>query len=211
MPDVLNVEARQSCGTRASRRLRRGGRIPAVFYGQGDAPVSLSVAADALHAAVRHGPKLVQLDGALSESALIRELQWDSFGLDVLHVDFLRVQTDQRITMTVQLQLRGEAPGAKEGGIVEQLTREVEIEVLAAAIPEMLHVNINGLNLGQSLAVAAVEDLPAEATLVTDPESIAVHCVEPIAVAEEAEPVDLAAEPELIGGKADDEAPDAAD
>ena len=149
MAEVLQVEARQSRGKRNARRMRRAGTIPAVLYGHGEETVSLAVRTDAMAAAVRHGSHVVELAGAVQQSALIRDLQWDVWGTGILHVDFARVSADETIEVTVSVELRGEAPGVKEGGVVEHLVHEVEIECKATAVPEKIVVNINQLKLGE--------------------------------------------------------------
>jgi len=203
MEEVLDVQLRQLHGKRRMRRLRKSGVVPAVVYGHGEAPLSLAVRSDALRHALRHGSQLIKLRGAVNSSVLIRQLQRDTFGHDVLHVDFLRVDADQRIEVTVEVQLRGVAPGVQEGGVLEHVTHRVEIEVLASDIPETLHVNVNELRLGESILVNQMEDLPAGARLITPGDAVLVQCVEP--AAEEAEvALAEAAEPEVIGGKPDE-------
>ena len=200
MDEVLGVELRQLHGKRRVRRLRKSGVLPAVVYGHGEESVSVAVRAEALRHALRHGSQLIKLSGAVDGSVLIRELQWDSFGHEVLHVDFLRVDADQRIEVTVQVQLRGVAPGVKEGGVVDHVTHRIEIEVRASDIPEVLHVNINELSLGESILASQIDGLPAGARLLTSGDAIIVQCVEPIEEKEEVEMAD-SVEPELIGGK----------
>ena len=106
MAEALKVELREKRGKRKARQLRRGGAIPAILYGHGQESVSLTVPREAFVTALRHGTRLVDLQGAVSESALIRDLQWDTFGVDVLHIDFARVSADERITVTVAVELR---------------------------------------------------------------------------------------------------------
>ncbi|MFV2065799.1 MAG: 50S ribosomal protein L25 [Pirellulales bacterium] len=200
MDEVLDVELRQLHGKRRVRRLRKSGLLPAVVYGHGEESISVAVPEDALRHALRHGSQLIKLGGAVNSSVLIREPQWDSFGHEVLHVDFLRVDADQRIEVTVEVQLRGIAPGVKAGGVVDHVAHRIEIDVQASDIPEVLHVNVNELNLGESILASQIEGLPAGARLLTSDDAIIVQCVEP---AEEKEEVEMAEsiEPELIGGK----------
>src|SRR2546427_207013 len=109
---VLATQERKENGTRNARRLRRQGRVPGVVYGHGEATISVSLAADELIKAIRHGVRVVDLAVAgKKDKALIRELQWDPLGHDILHVDFARVSADERITVEVRLELRGTAPG----------------------------------------------------------------------------------------------------
>ena len=209
MAEILNVAVRQEHGKRRVRRMRLNGHIPAVLYGHGKENVSLSVAKQALTAALRHGARLVELQGGTKQTALIRDVQWDPFGVDVLHVDLVRVSAHERIETSLSLELRGEAPGISQGGIVEQLAREVTISCSVASIPEKLNLNINSLELGQSLTAADLP-LPAEVTLVTPPETVLAHCVKPQFEAEEEETPIAAdtAEPEVIGRKEEEEAGD---
>src|SRR5689334_9008505 len=109
MAETLQVEARKNQGKRNSKRLRLAGKIPAVVYGHGKEAVSVAVASEAMVATVRHGARVVQLQGAVSESALIRELQYDPFGLSILHVDFARVSAHERVHVKVPVEIKGQA------------------------------------------------------------------------------------------------------
>jgi len=206
MADTLNVTVRESLGSRNSRRLRLGGQIPAVLYGHGQESVSLTVPESDVQAALRHGAKLVDVTGAVSDSALIQQIQWDALGSDILHLDLLRVSKDEAVSVTVQVHLRGEAPGTKEGGVLEHLRHEIELECRADSIPEHLEVTVNALHVGESVTVGQL-DLPAGVTLVTDPELVIVQCVEAAAEVEDEEalPGAGAVEPEVIGRKPEEE------
>jgi large subunit ribosomal protein L25 len=188
-------------------RLRRGGKLPAVLYGHGEQPVSLALVSDELEASLRHGAKVVDLDGAASGKALLQDVQWDTFFHQVLHVDLLRVQAGERVTVDVPIELRGESPGAANGGIVEQIVHSVEIEVALDVIPEKLHVRINKLDVGGHLTVKDIIDLPEGATVNLDEDEMIVHCIMPTSEEEEAAGEEGAtAEPEVIGkGKDEDE------
>ncbi|HUY91917.1 MAG TPA: 50S ribosomal protein L25 [Pirellulales bacterium] len=203
MSEVLTVERRENLGKRHSRRLRNTGQVPAVLYGHGEANLSLSAPADQVRAAIRHGARVVDLTGAVSEKAFIRELQWDVYGVEVLHVDLSRVSADEKVEVELTIELRGEAPGVKDGGIVNQLVHVVSAECLVSSIPEKLHLSINDLKLGDEFTAARLE-LPAGVTLLDDPEKVIVECVEPKAE-EEAEAGAEGAEPEVIGRKAEEE------
>jgi len=203
MSEVLKVELRQSRGKRHARRMRLAGSIPAVLYGHGEANLSLKARAEQVQAIVRHGARVVDLEGAVSEKAFIRALQWDTYGVDVLHLDLTRVSADEKVQVMVALELRGEAPGVKDGGVVSQLLHQVKIECLAISIPEKLHLSVNALKLGDSLTIGNIE-LPAGTTMLTELEAVVVQCVEPKAEEELAAPSE-GAEPEVIGRKAEDE------
>ncbi|MDZ4819149.1 MAG: 50S ribosomal protein L25 [Planctomycetota bacterium] len=203
MAEELKVEVRSGRGTREAKRLRVEGKIPAVLYGHGQESVSLAVCSEQFSAALRHHSRLVDLKGEVNESALIRELQWDTFGVEVLHVDFTRVSADERIEVEVSIELRGVAPGTKENGVIQHLLHEITIECLAISIPEKIQVKLNALNKGDEITAGQIE-LPEGVTLISDPELVVVQCVEPTAE-EDLEPGADGAEPEVIGRKAGDE------
>lgn len=206
MAEVLNVLLRNELGTRAVRRIRKAGTIPAVLYGHKQACVNLSVANRELRGVLRRGGQLVDLAGAVTEKALIKDIQWDAFSINVLHLDLTRVSEQERVTVTVPVDLRGEAPGSKLGGIVEHLLYELEVECSAGNIPEKITVNLKSLELGDSVTAGAVE-LPDNVRLVTPEDSVVAHC---LAVGveeldEEGQPIAGTSEPEVIGRKAGDE------
>ncbi len=207
MSELLHVEKRKALGKRHNVRLRRGGRLPAVLYGHGEEAVSLTLAADQLEASLRHGAKVVDLDGDASGKALLQDVQWDTFYQHVLHVDLLRVQAGERVTVEVPVELRGEAPGTREGGVLEQPVHSIEIEVALDVIPDKLHLNINQLEIDGYLTAKDIEDLPEGATIISDEEAVIVQCVPPAAEEEEAAAAEGATvEPEVIGkGKEEEE------
>ena len=200
MAEVLHVEKRTSRGTKNARRQRAAGTIPAILYGHGKETVSLSVPANEIAAAIRHGSRLVQLEGEVKDNALLRAVQWDTFGTDVLHVDLTRVSVDERITVNLRVEIRGTAPGTKEGGTVQHLVHEVEVECPAMAIPEKLELNINTLGLDETLTVADLK-LPEGATLLLPEDKVLVQCVEVQELEELDEGISAPAEPEVIGRK----------
>lgn len=205
MSESLKVELREARGKRNMRRMRAKGAIPAVLYGHGEKTISLTAERDALRAAIRHGARVVDLQGAVAEKAFIRDLQWDTYGLEVLHFDLTRVSVDERLTIEVPVELRGEAPGVKNGGVVAQMVHQVEIECLAIAIPEKLTLRINSLQVGEHLNADKIE-LPEGAKLVTDGDLSIVQCMLPKEETETDVPMGDGAEPEVIGRKAEDEA-----
>ena len=153
----LAVQSRDTQGKHRNRRLRQAGKIPAVLYGHGLENVSLSVGTEELTAAIRHGSRLVSLTGAVSESAFIRELQWDTWGTHIVHVDFTRISEHEIVEVRVPVELRGEAPGVREGGVVVQHVHEVEIACPASVIPERLAGNVNQLVLNGSILLSALQ------------------------------------------------------
>lgn len=203
MSDSLEVVPRTATGTRESRRLRRQGLVPAVLYGHGEKCVDLAAKREALEAVVRHGSRVVDLHGAVKESGLIRELQWDTFGIEPIHVDLLRVNKSERVKVKVPVDLRGDAPGHRAGGIVNLVLHEVEIQCTPDQIPDKIHAHVGSLEIGGFVKMRNLE-LPKGATAVTDADEVVVTCTLAGAKAEEAA-VPGAAEPELIGRKAAEE------
>src|SRR4051812_41551396 len=119
---VLEVQARNRVGTNAARQLRKTGFVPGVIYGHEEQTVPLAVPGDALNKAIRHGVRVydVKLDSK-TEKVLLRDVHWDPFGHDILHVDFYRVGADEKITIEVRVELRGSAPGVTAGtGVLVQ-------------------------------------------------------------------------------------------
>ncbi|MDR1493486.1 MAG: 50S ribosomal protein L25 [Planctomycetaceae bacterium] len=200
---ILNVEFREEFGKRVNRRLRASGKVPAILYGHKEKNVSLLIPVETLDAALRHGNRFVQLTGALREKALIKECQWDTWGKDVLHVDLARVSEHEKIKVVVPLELRGEAPGAKDGGVVKLQLHEIELECEASAVPEKIDVNINHLEFGQLIHVSDLH-IPASSTVLTEQTLLVVSCAEAVEVSEEKAAAD-GAEPEVIGRKKEDE------
>jgi len=203
---TLNAQARNGLGTRVARRLRKQGQVPAVLYGHKEATVSVTVPQEALTWAIRHGVRLVELkvgDGA-GEPALIRDVQWDYLGQDVLHVDFARVAADEKIHLEVRVELRGTSPGVAQGGNVVQPLHSLHIECLATNIPESIRVNIAELQLDQAIHVKELK-VPEGVTIENDADAIVVQCIK---AKEEAVATPLAAEtaePEIIGKAKEEE------
>lgn len=195
MIETIEVKTREAVGTSRVQKLRATGLVPAVLYGHGEANVNLAIAKDAVNNVIRHGSKMLALTGAVQDTALLREVQWDSFGIDVLHVDLTRVSKDEAVEVTLPVELHGEAPGLSEGGQLKFQTHELTIRCPAGSIPEHLAVSLVNLHLGQSVHANEVT-LPAGATMVTAASVVVVQITQPIAEGDEADAA--AAEPELI-------------
>lgn len=207
MTATLPVTLRTETGTAAIRRLRQAARVPAILYGHGEANVNLSLETHAISTLVDQGVQAVELSGALTETVLIREIQWDTFGREILHLDLQRVSAREKVEVTVAIELLGEAPGVKQGGVVEQLLHEVDIECPATAIPKSLEVNINDLELNDSVRASALA-LPKGAKLLIDDEQMIVQCAEMAAEVEAEEEEGVAAdhaEPEVIRRESEEE------
>jgi large subunit ribosomal protein L25 len=203
---TLNAQSRNAQGTHEARRMRKKGLIPAVVYGHKEATIALTVNRDDLYKVIRHGVRVVDLQASgKTEKALIRDVQWDHLGLDILHVDFARVAADERIKIEVRIELRGTAPGVTAGGVLDQPIHSLVVECLAIAVPESIRVPIGELLIGQAIHVKELK-LPEGVTTAIDPDAIVVQVAAP-KVEEEvaAAPVAEQAEPEVIGRKEKEE------
>jgi len=206
---AIAAEPRQEKGSRAVRRLRATGRVPAVIYGHGQEPTMLSVSRHDFDDLLRHGGHgLLDVNVAGStESAVIKDVQFDAFGREILHVDFARISRDERVVVEVQIVLKGTAPGVAEGGVLNWVLHSVDIECPAENIIEQLPVNVASLRLNQSLLVKDLQ-VPQGLTIKHDPELVVVQVTPPQREVEPTEVEPGAAEPELIRreAKPDDEA-----
>jgi large subunit ribosomal protein L25 len=206
----LVVEARTELGSSACRRLRERGLVPGNVYGHNAPPTAVVVSADALRPVLKSGVHVVDLDlGGKAEKAVIREVQWDIFGKDIRHIDLMRVDPNERVNITVPIELKGTAPGVVAGGILEQPLHQLTIDCLAYQIPDSLTVRISSLELGQAIHVKDLE-LPEGSHAHAQADAIVVHVVKlqerDIAAAEPG-----AAEPEVIGKKPEADADDKKD
>ena len=200
--ETLVAQKREDRGTRTARRMRAAGRVPGVLYGHKQETLAVSFSAEELSRIIRHGVRVVDLqtDGG-TEKALIKELQWDHLGKEVLHVDLARVSTDERIEISVRLEVKGIAPGVTGGGVLDQPMHTLLVECLAVAIPDSIRVNINELQLGAAIHVKDLT-LPEGVKALADPDAIVVHVTTPAAEPEAGAAPAGTAEPEIIGRKA---------
>lgn len=170
----LKITAREPEGSRATRRLRRSGQVPGVVYGGGEDAVAFAVDERELrHALAAHGAVVeLELDGK-STSAILKDAQRNPVRGETLHVDFLRVRLDVAIQSPVALEFVGadDAPGAKEGGVLEHVTREVTVEALPNDIPESLQIDVSHMQVNDTLTLADVT-APENVTIVDDPETV---------------------------------------
>jgi large subunit ribosomal protein L25 len=200
MAEAIPVEIRQSLGKRNMRRMRGAGQTPAVLYGHGKETVSLAVPTAAIESAIRRGSRYIEFTGALDEGAMVRELQWNTWGSEILHIDFIRASADEKVTVSLSIELRGEAPGIKTGGVVEHLLHEVAVECSATNVPEKLLGNINSLELGDMITLADIK-VGEGVVLQDDLTRVVAQCVEPVEIIEEEESESSGVEPEVIGQK----------
>lgn len=215
---TINAEPRQSRGKNEARRLRVKGSIPAVVYGGKDGSVAVSVDPKLvnriLHSKTGHNTIFdVAIRDMATTPVMVVDWQKDPVKGNLLHVDLKRIDLSQRLTVMIPVICSGEAKGVKQqGGLLEVVTREVQVECLPDEIPESFQVDVTELMLGQSKRAS---DLPliGSMTLLSQPEMVLVHVVamraeveETTAAVEGAEVAATSAEPEVIKkGKKEEE------
>jgi large subunit ribosomal protein L25 len=172
---VLHVTPREAAGSREARRLRRTGGIPGVVYGGGEDPVSFAVQERTLRHALADAGAVMELTikGGGSTPVVVKELVRHPVNNSMVHIDLLRVRLDVKIQATVFLELTGvdDAPGTKEGGVLEQQLRELTIEALPNDIPDSITHDVSEMQIGDTLTLDAVT-APATLTLLDDPETV---------------------------------------
>lgn len=203
---TLKAKRRTELGTRNTRRLRTQGSLPGIVYGHGETPVAISVSTHDLLVHLHHGVRMLDVVmGSRKTHCLIKEVQYDHLDKEPIHIDLTRVDLKERVTVNVAVVLRGTPKGAEEGGVVEQLLSELEIECQVTEIPETLHVNIAELGVGDALLVKDIE-LPSGAKAMNDAEDRVAIIRVPTEAAEpeEAPEEEGSAEPERIGRVAEE-------
>lgn len=200
----LRVEKRdpaknKGTGTRVSRKLRKAGRIPAVVYGHKlpVAPISMEkTEVAAMMAAASHLAE-IELDGT-TQTVLIRDIQWDHLGRDILHVDFERVSREELIETQVNIEVRGEAPGVAEGGRLQLLVHELTVKCPAGNIPDVIRIDVSKLGIGEGVHVRDL-NLPAGVVAQLEPDVLVLNIAAPTQETEEAEGAEPGAtQPEVI-------------
>lgn len=173
-----DAEKNKGTGSRVARRLRSNGRIPAVIYGHKQAVVPISLSRDDVWGMIKTAAHLAELDlGGTTETVLIRDVQWDHLGKEIIHLDFARVSAEESVHTEVKLELKGQAPGVAGGGVLEQLLHELEVTCPAGAIPDSIKVDISNLQLDQGIHVRELT-LPPGVVAKADGEQLVVHIVQ---------------------------------
>jgi len=202
---VLAVEPREERGSRAARRLRRAGMVPGVLYGGShDETVSFKVNDRELRRVLVDGAALidVEIGGERSVPAILKDRQLHPVRDEVVHVDFLEVDLKQKIHADVAIELEGaeDAPGVREGGILDQATREVTIEALPTDIPESISIDVSALDIGASLTLADLE-VPTGVEIVHEhPDDVVIASV--VLPTKVEEPEEIESETEVVGEEA---------
>ncbi len=178
----LQVTSRSAGSSRATRRLRREGLVPGILYGKGSEPTAFAVGERDLRLALAGSGAVLELtiDGSRAEPAVVKEAQHHPVRGEIIHLDLLRVDMNVAITAVVALELEGaeEAPGVAEGGVLEHVTREINIEALPGDIPELITVDVSQMQINDTLTLDAVK-APQGVTLTDDLEETVVATLTP--------------------------------
>jgi large subunit ribosomal protein L25 len=197
----LEVEERTERGTRTARRLRREGFVPGVIYGGGNGDaVSFKVGARELRHTLGDGSALfdVKVGSGNARPVIVKDQQFHPVRDEILHIDLLEVRLDETIQSTVSVELQGveEAPGVKEGGVLEHVSRDLNIEALPADIPESVVVDVSGMEIAGTMHLSEIA-APSGVTFLDDPEETIIATV--VVPTEIEEPEEVEEETELVG------------
>ena len=204
---LLKAEIREQTGSKAAAKVRSESRIPAIIYGHKQKPVAISVNAHDFIEGLHHGTRVFDVQiGRKKETMMVKDLQYDYLGKDVVHADLIRVNVSEMVKVSVPIELKGIAQGTHEGGIVESHTDNFEIECKVTDIPEKIVVSVKELEVGGVIYAVDVE-LPADTKLVSEPSLLLVTCslVAAAKSAEEAEEEEPTAPEVITEKKAEDE------
>lgn len=207
---ILKAKTRERTGTRYSKRVRDAGGMPAIVYGHGEKPAPVVMEAHELNRMIHDGEKIfrMELDGSGPETVLLKDVQFDYLGTDIVHCDFARVDLNERMTVSVPLRFRGQAPGMKQAGAVMMHPHdEIELECTLSNLPDEIEVDMSGLDVHDTITAADVK-LPLETMkLMSDPDMVVAQIIiqaqEEEDTTSEGGEVSDAAEPEVISEKKD--------
>jgi len=206
----ITAKARPELGSRANKRLRDAGMIPGVIYGHKEAVVPVTLPKKDVVNQLDKGTHLFELglDGK-KETVLVKEVQYDHLGLEVLHVDFARVSLDEEVDVTVPLELKGEPKGEKDGGVLQQIVMELELRCRVTDIPNLIRHDVSEMVLDDVVHIKDLK-LPPNVKALQDEDLIVAQVKE--VKEEEAAPAaeGESAEPEVIGKKPEEGAEGAA-
>jgi large subunit ribosomal protein L25 len=196
---VLNVQERPERGTRPMKRLRREGFVPGVVYGGSDGDsTSFKVQARALRQVLVGGQALIDLKvGSKTRPVIVKDQQLHPVRDEVMHIDLLEVRLDEKIQTTVGVHVEGseESPGVKEGGVLEQVTHQLNIEALPTAIPDYISVDVSGMEIAATMHLSEVA-APEGVEFLDDLEETVIATV---VVPTEVEEPEIEEETELVG------------
>jgi large subunit ribosomal protein L25 len=202
---AIHAAKRQELGTRATRRLRRDSLVPAVLYGHKIDPVHLTIPLKEVEHLMHSRARMVDVEiGGTVETALIKDIQHDFFGDQVLHLDLARVAMDEKVTVTVPVELHGLAKGLGAGGVLDHVLQDLHVSCLPGDIPERIRVEVGALDVGSILYVRDVV-APERVEILNEPDAPVVTVHAPVVAEPEPVTEEAPAEPEVISARREKE------
>ncbi len=205
---VLKSEVRKAVGTKSSASARSQGKLPAVIYGHKQDSVSVLLDSHEFIEALHHGHRIFELDlGGKKEQTLLKDIQYDNLGKNVIHADLVRVDLTETVQVEVPIEHKGTAVGTTHGGMIDEHLTQLEVECVVTNIPETIPVSIKNLDIDQTIHAGDIE-LPPGVKLITPAEALILSCYEAAVAPEEEEGVEPAEElssPEVITEKKEEE------
>ncbi len=196
----LQAKIRKDSGSIKSRKNRNAGLIPAILYGHKQENLMLFLDKKEFSKIIDARTKMVNLKmDSAEETAVIKEVQFDTFGKEILHADFIRTDLTEKITTKVPVVIYGTSQGVKEGGVLDHPLKEIEIECLPSEVLDNIRIDISGLAIGDTIHIGDVE-LPANVKALGGSDVIVVS-VHLAAVEKELTEEELAAGPEIISAR----------
>ncbi len=197
---VLKAEKRDKTGTSSAVKVRKAGRVPGIVYGHKKESIAVSFDAHSLVQSLHRGSRLFDIQiGRKKDKVLLKDVQYDYLGKDIIHIDLIRVDVSELVKVTVPIELKGIAKGTHEGGIIEEHMDHLEIECKVTDMPDVIVVLVKDIGVGDALHAGDVE-LPEGVVLVTPTTQVIVTC-SLVAAAKSTEELEeeVPATPEVIG------------
>jgi len=201
----LEIENRKSVGKKASKLIRRAGKIPSVLYYKGEKPVSISIDKQLLNQAIKSDQRIYEVEiDSESQYVMIKEAQYHPITDEIIHIDFMRVRRSEKMTISVPITLVGKPAGVTEGGILSQSMTQIEISCFPTNVPESIEVNVDHLDINSSVSVGDVTVDDEDIEIISAAE-LSIASVIPPAVEEEPVIAEEVLDDEAVDGESPDE------
>ena len=201
----LEIENRKSVGKKATKEIRRSGKIPSVLYYRGEEPVSISIDKQLLNQAIKSDQRIYEVEiDSESQYVMIKEAQYHPITDEIIHVDFMRVRRSEKMTISVPITLIGKPAGVTEGGILSQSLTQIEISCFPTNVPENIEVNVDHLDINSSVSVGDIVVADEDIEIISSSDLSIASVIPPVV---EEDPV-IAEEDALDDEAVDGESPD---
>ncbi len=208
----LEIENRKSVGKKATKEIRRSGKIPSVLYYRGEKPVSISIDKQLLNQAIKSDQRIYEVEiDSESQYVMIKEAQYHPITDEIIHVDFMRVRRSEKMTISVPITLIGKPAGVTEGGILSQSLTQIEISCFPTNVPENIEVSVDHLDINSSVSVGDIVVADEDIEIISSSDLSIASVIPPV---EEEDPViaeDGALDDEAVDGESPDEDAEQAD